>query len=92
MSQYYRMRGDHWESAYMELDQLRREDNERILARVDEIEGALEAERVSHRAELRRAKSPGFGFFAGPSVTHNGNFEVVAGFGLVWKLDIQFLW
>jgi len=47
---------------------------------------AQEAERKGWQAEIRKAKAPGFGFFAGGGVTPSGQIEFVAGVGLVWKI------
>jgi hypothetical protein len=46
---------------------------------------SLDEERRAWKTELRKAKGPGIGVFAGIGHTGSG-FEAVVGVGVVWKL------
>lgn len=50
------------------------------------IKRAHDEDRASWQKELRRARSPGIGFFAGIGYTTNNKIEGVAGVGIVWKI------
>ena len=83
---YYRERGDKLEQAYAELYEAGVAHNEQTLAQMKQLIDAQETERKGWQAELRRAKGPGLGLFAGAGVTPSGEVEFVAGIGLVWKI------
>lgn len=55
---------------------------EQVLA----IKDGIAAERAAFKAELRKAKRPGFGIFGGLGYTTDGDVQGVVGVGLVWKL------
>lgn len=81
----YRLERDAWESAYRELSgksEAYAADMKRSIA---ELRGQLDAERAAWKGELRRARSPGFGIFAGAGYTGSG-VEAVVGVGVVWKV------
>ena len=50
------------------------------------IKRAHDEDRASWQKELRRARSPGIGFFAGIGYTTNNKIDGVAGVGIVWKI------
>ena len=50
------------------------------------IKRAHDEDRASWQKELRRARLPGIGFFAGIGYTTNNKIEGVAGVGIVWKI------
>lgn len=50
------------------------------------IKRAHDEDRAQWQKELRRARSPGIGFFAGIGYTTNNKIEGVAGVGIVWKI------
>ena len=81
----YREEATAWENAYnalkAEFDTLRAELNLKFAA----LEKSLNAEREAWKGEVRKAKGPGWGVFAGGAVDNNGDFKPVIGFGLVWK-------
>lgn len=55
--------------------------------RIANLEKAFNLEREAYKKEIRRSKAPGLGVFVGPAYSFsNHSVEVVAGFGLVWKL------
>jgi uncharacterized protein YbbK (DUF523 family) len=70
------------------------EESERKLAQLKEvvteefsnIKKEHEADRAQWKKEIRKAKSPGIGFFAGIGYTTNNKIEGVAGVGIVWKI------
>lgn len=83
---YYRERGDKLDQAYGELYEAGIAHNTQMLEQMKLLVTAQDAERKGWQAELRKAKAPGFGFFAGGGVTPSGQIEFVAGVGLVWKI------
>ena len=70
------------------------EDSEQRLAQLKEVVGeefadikrAHDEDRAQWQKELRRARLPGIGFFAGIGYTTNNKIEGVAGVGIVWKI------
>ena len=50
------------------------------------IKRAHDEDRAQWQKELRRARLPGIGFFAGIGYTTNNKIEGVAGVGIVWKI------
>jgi hypothetical protein len=82
----YREERDAWERAYHELSERSESyasDMKRSLAG---LQRALDEERAAWRSSLRRARSPGFGVFAGVGYSAGGEINAVAGVGLVWKI------
>ena len=51
-----------------------------------ELKKAMAQERSAWKSQVRKAKAPGIGLFAGPAYTSAGDFQFVAGIGIVWKL------
>lgn len=56
--------------------------NERLTG----IETSIEAERRAWKNEIRKAKLPGLGVFAGAGYGSRGDIQPVIGVGLVWRL------
>lgn len=60
---------------------------ETVTAEFAAIKKAHEEDRAQWKKELRRAKAPGIGIFAGPAYGFSSQkIELVVGAGLVWKL------
>ncbi|MDR1510668.1 MAG: hypothetical protein LBS53_13645 [Synergistaceae bacterium] len=81
----YRLERDAWESAYRELSEQSEGYAADMKKSLDTLRGQLDEEREGWRAAVRRAKSPGFGVFAGVGYT-GGGIEAVVGVGVVWKI------
>jgi hypothetical protein len=81
----YRLERDTWEAAYLELGEKSTKYAEDMRRSLAELRVQLEDERAAWKAELRKAKGPGLGVFAGMGYTGSG-FEAVAGVGLVWRV------
>ena len=81
----YREEATAWENAYnalkAEFDTLRAE----LDLKFASLEKSLNAEREAWKGEVRKAKAPRWGVFAGGAVDNNGDFKPVIGFGLVWR-------
>ena len=58
----------------------------RMEERFNALEKSIEQERAGWKREIRKARVPGFGLFAGFGVDDRGEVEVVVGAGFVWKL------
>lgn len=55
------------------------------------VKESLVAERTANKAALRRARSPGFGVFAGAGYAPaGGEVRFVVGVGLVWRVLTKF--
>jgi hypothetical protein len=82
----YRLEREAWETAYYELygkaNEFRRS-TEELAA---DLRRQIDEERAARRAEIRRARNPGFGVFAGVGYAGGGGAEAVVGVGLVWKI------
>ncbi len=83
---YYRLRGDKLEEAYNELNQMTLAHNEAMSQKIDDLIKAQDAERAAWKAELRKARMPGVGIFAGYGFGYEGHNDFVVGIGLVWKI------
>jgi hypothetical protein len=81
----YRLERDAWTKAYYELSDKSDEFRGRVEARMKDLERQLDEERAAWKASIRRARSPGFGLFAGAGYTGSG-VETVVGVGVVWRL------
>lgn len=58
-----------------------------MASQIAEVKDFLAAERTANKAALRRARSPGFGVFAGAGYVPVGSeVRFVVGIGLVWKV------
>jgi hypothetical protein len=81
----YRLERDAWQDAYQELSEKSEKFGIDMRKSLSDLRGQLEEERAAWKAELSRARSPGFGVFAGAGYTGSA-VEVVVGVGAVWKL------
>ena len=82
----YREERDTWRQGYEELQSRTEEMVTAWEARIRALEDSISEEREGWKRELRRAKGPGFGVFAGYGFDHRGEGDFVAGVGLVWKV------
>ncbi|GEM_PF-6849739 len=82
----YRLDRDHWRDMYWEQNAASIEYPDTVMLRLEQIEKGTEAREAAWKKELWRSTLPGFGFFAGPSYTSAGDFQLAVGFGIVWKL------
>lgn len=58
-----------------------------IEEQISAVKESLAAERTANKAALRRARSPGFGVFAGAGYAPVGSeVRFVVGVGLVWRV------
>lgn len=85
----YREERDAWKKAFFDLKgemdtglEALRNEFKTDMAKLNE---AIETERTGWKREVRKAKAPGFGIFAGGGVDQYGEFHPVVGFGFVWK-------
>ncbi|HCL78927.1 MAG TPA: hypothetical protein DIC53_03045 [Synergistaceae bacterium] len=82
----YREEATAWEAAYnalkAEFDTLRAELDMKFAA----LEKSLDKEREAWKGEIRKAKGPGFGIFAGYGFDSHGDGNFVIGAGIVWKI------
>jgi hypothetical protein len=84
-SKTYRLERDAWEKAYYELSRESLQFSESLETQMKELRRQLDSERGAWKSAIRRARSPGFGVFAGVGYTSSG-IEPVIGVGVVWKL------
>jgi hypothetical protein len=84
-SKTYRLERDAWEKAYYELSSESLQFSESLEAQMRELRRQIDDERSAWKSSIRRARSPGFGVFAGAGYTGDG-IEAVVGVGLVWRL------
>ena len=73
-------------NALEESDQKLAQLKEIVSEEFADIKRAHEEDRAQWQKELRRARLPGIGFFAGIGYTTNNKIEGVAGVGIVWKI------
>jgi hypothetical protein len=81
----YRLERDAWEDAYQELSEKSERYAEDMKKSITDLRRQLDDERKAWKSTLRRARSPGFGVFAGAGYAGSG-FEAVIGVGLVWRV------
>ena len=86
MIQTYRERSEYWEKAHGSISAEFRIYIDQTNERLSNIEAAIEAERTAWKKEIRKAKAPGFGVFAGAAYGSSGDPQAVIGVGLVWKI------
>lgn len=86
MIRTYREQSEYWEKAHGELTAEFKayidSTNERLIG----IEASIEAERNTWKNEIRKARLPGLGVFAGAGYGSSGEPQAVIGVGLVWKI------
>ncbi len=86
MIQTYRERSEYWEKAHDSISAEFRTYIDQTNERLNNIESAIEAERTAWKKEIRKAKAPGLGVFAGAGYGSSGDPQAVIGVGLVWKI------
>ncbi len=75
-----------WMRAYFELAEKSEIHAKSLESGLKSLKTQLDSERREWKAALSRARSPGFGVFAGVGYTTSGSVEGIAGAGFVWKL------
>ena len=86
MIRTYREQSEYWEAAHVALSDEFRAYIDKTNERLTGIESSIEAERKAWKNEIRKAKLPGLGVFAGAGYSAAGNVDAVVGIGLVWRL------
>ena len=86
MIRTYRERAEYWEAAHGALSDEFRAYIDKTNERLTGIESSIEAERRAWKNEIRKAKLPGLGVFAGAVYGSAGQVQAVVGVGLVWRL------
>ena len=86
MVRTYREKSEYWEREHGALSEEFRAYIDKTNERLTGIESSIEAERKSWKNEIRKAKLPGLGVFAGAGYSASGNVDAVVGIGLVWRL------
>ena len=86
MVRTYREQSEYWEREHGALSEEFRAYIDKTNERLTGIESSIEAERKSWKNEIRKAKLPGLGVFAGAGYSASGNVDAVVGIGLVWRL------
>jgi hypothetical protein len=81
----YRLERDAWEGAYRELSEKSAKYAEDMRSSLAELRGQLDDERAAWKREVRKAKGPGVGVFAGVGYA-GGGVEAVVGVGVVWRV------
>ena len=82
----YREERDAWKRAFEDARDENRAFQERMEQRFSDLEKFLETERAGWKREVRKARAPGFGIFAGYGFDSRGDGNFVIGAGLVWKV------
>ena len=86
MIRTYREQSEYWEKAHGALSEEFRAYIDKTNERLTTIETSIEAERKAWKNEIRKARLPGLGVFAGAGYSASGNVDAVVGIGLVWRL------
>ena len=86
MIRTYREQSEYWEKAHGALSEEFRAYIDKTDERLTGIESNIEAERKAWKNEIRKAKLPGLGVFAGAGYGSGGDIQPVIGVGLVWRL------
>ncbi len=81
----YEERLSMWQEAYFELSRESEAYAKTMETRWRKALSDLNSLEKRHKRELRRARSPGFGPFAGIAYTTDGDFRGVVGIGFVWR-------
>lgn len=82
----YRDERDAWQRAFEDSRDENRTFQEKMEQRFTALEESLEAERAGWKREIRKARAPGLGIFAGYGFDSRGEGNFVIGAGLVWKV------
>jgi len=86
MVRTYREKSEYWEKAHGALSEEFRAYIDKTNERLTGIDSSIEAERRAWKDEIRKAKLPGLGVFAGAGYGSAGQVQAVVGVGLVWRL------
>lgn len=86
MIRTYRELSEYWEREHGALSEELRAYIDKTDERLTGIESSIEAERRAWKNEIRKAKLPGLGVFAGAGYGSAGQVQAVVGVGLVWRL------
>ena len=86
MVRTYREKSEYWEKAHGALSEEFRAYIDKTNERLTGIDSSIEAERRAWKDEIRKAKLPGLGVFAGAGYGSAGQVQAVIGVGLVWRL------
>ena len=86
MVRTYREKAEYWEREHGALSDEFRAYIDKTDERLTGIESNIEAERKAWKNEIRKAKLPGLGVFAGAGYGSAGQVQAVVGVGLVWRL------
>ena len=86
MIRTYREQSEYWEAAHGALSDEFKAYIDKTNERLTTIETSIEAERKAWKNEIRKAKLPGVGVFAGAGYGSAGQVQAVVGVGLVWRL------
>ena len=86
MIRTYREQSEYWEKAHGALSEEFKSYIDKTNERLTGIESSIEAERRAWKNEIRKAKLPGLGLFAGAGYGSSGDLQAVVGVGLVWKI------
>lgn len=82
----YREERDAWQKAFEDSRDENRTFQEKMEQRFTALEEFLESERAGWKREIRKARAPGLGIFAGYGFVSRGEGNFVIGAGLVWKI------
>lgn len=82
----YRSKAEAWERGFNAIQEENSRFREEMLARYSALETAVERERAGWKREIRKARGPGFGLFAGYGLNDRGDGDFVFGAGVVWKI------
>jgi hypothetical protein len=82
----YREERDAWKQAFESVRDENQIFQEKMEQRFSGLEESLEKERAAWKREIRKAKGPGFGIFAGYGFDSHGDGNFVIGAGIVWKI------
>lgn len=82
----YREERDAWERAFYRQKDENMAFKDTMEARFNDLEKNLSVERAGWKREVRKARAPGFGIFAGYGFDSHGDGNFVIGAGLVWKV------
>lgn len=86
MVRTYREKAEYWEQEHGALSDEFRAYIDQTNERLTGIDSSIEAERTAWKNEIRKAKLPGLGVFAGAGYGSAGQVQAVVGVGLVWRL------
>lgn len=86
MVRTYREKAEYWEREHISLSGEFKDFVNNTDERFTNLETLVENERKGWKNEIRKAKLPGVGVFAGAGYGSAGQLQAVVGVGLVWRL------